>query len=157
MAKQSYSEKLKDPRWQKKRLEVMKANDFCCEICGDGESTLHVHHKEYFKNREPWDYDNKQLSVICEECHDNLHSQPDLLRMVCSFAPLDGPCNREELAFVIAGHLGIEYEKLLLWADAVSEPSPSMACNYEVGGKISDLQSRWLDEFWASYRADKIV
>lgn len=45
--KSSYSEKLKDPRWQKKRLEVMESNEFCCEMCGDNESTLHVHHKEY--------------------------------------------------------------------------------------------------------------
>jgi methionyl-tRNA synthetase len=57
----AYWEKLKDPRWQKLRLEAMQKADFHCERCGDGESTLNVHHKEYFKGREPWEYKPKQL------------------------------------------------------------------------------------------------
>jgi len=106
--KLTYYEKLKDPRWQKKRLEVMEHWDFSCELCGDSTSTLNVHHKEYFKNREPWDYQKEQLSCLCEECHESLHERGDILKLVCSYARLDGPENREELAILLAGYMGID-------------------------------------------------
>jgi hypothetical protein len=35
-----YSDKLKDPRWQKKRLEVFERDGWCCQCCGDSESPL---------------------------------------------------------------------------------------------------------------------
>ena len=112
-AKKTYYEKLKDPKWQKKRLEVMEFNNFSCEICGDSESPLNVHHKEYFKSVEPWEYEINQLSCLCENCHERLHDEFDILKWVCSQAKLDGLGNREELAFLIAGYIGIEYESIL--------------------------------------------
>lgn len=65
----TYSEKLRDPRWQRKRLEVMERDGFSCTICGNDESTLNVNHCYYGKNRAPWDYDIEHLITLCEECH----------------------------------------------------------------------------------------
>ena len=65
----TYLEKLKDPRWQKKRLEILQRDEWICQCCFDTESTLNVHHRIYSKNKEPWDYDNKYLLTLCEECH----------------------------------------------------------------------------------------
>ena len=65
----TYSEKLKDPRWQKKRLEILQRDNFTCQLCGDTETTLHIHHKKYFKNKEPWDINNKYLVTLCKHCH----------------------------------------------------------------------------------------
>lgn len=113
MAKKTYYEKLKDPRWQKKRLEVMADRFFSCEVCGDSESTLNVHHKEYFKDLEPWEYHKDQLACICENCHETLHGDIDFLKWVCSYANLDGPANRVELAYVLAGYIGMPYEGIL--------------------------------------------
>jgi hypothetical protein len=67
----SYFEKLKDPRWQKKRLEVFELNDWTCTACESKEKTLHVHHKAYKKNAEPWEYDINELDCLCESCHQN--------------------------------------------------------------------------------------
>jgi len=100
-----YWQKLKDPRWQKLRLEAMQNSEFSCHMCADDKSTLNVHHKEYFKGYEPWEYDIKQLSVLCESCHKDLHDNVDLFKWVGSYAHLDGPGNREELAFLICGYL----------------------------------------------------
>lgn len=69
----SYSEKLRDPRWQKKRLEIMQRDDFKCQECSDATSTLHVHHTRYIKGREPWDYPNGFLVTLCELCHEHSH------------------------------------------------------------------------------------
>lgn len=63
----SYSEKLKDPRWQKVRLQVLNRDEFTCQHCGDTEATLHVHHLSY--NGEPWEAENHLLITLCEVCH----------------------------------------------------------------------------------------
>jgi hypothetical protein len=70
----SYSEKLKDPRWQKKRLEILERDNFACTICGDEKSTLHVHHTVYLSGHEPWEYNEWQLITLCEDCHQSEHS-----------------------------------------------------------------------------------
>lgn len=83
MKKQSYSDKLKSPKWQKKRLEIMKRDKFTCKLCGDTETQLHVHHKEYIKGNDPWNYPNNLLVTICEHCHteieDILKEEPGIV------------------------------------------------------------------------------
>lgn len=71
--KKSYSEKLIDPRWQKKRLEILNRDHFRCRHCQDEKNTLHVHHLKYSKGKEPWEYDDRFLLTICEACHKNEH------------------------------------------------------------------------------------
>lgn len=71
--KKSYSEKLKDPRWQKKRLEILSRDNFTCRLCGDNKETLHVHHLKYYHGREPWDYEGRILLTECESCHKSEH------------------------------------------------------------------------------------
>lgn len=63
-----YSEKLKDPRWQKKRLEVLERDGFMCQMCACGEP-LQIHHIKYITGLEPWDYDPKFLVALCAWCH----------------------------------------------------------------------------------------
>jgi 5-methylcytosine-specific restriction endonuclease McrA len=65
----TYGEKLKDPRWQRMRLEVLSRTDFKCALCGMGDKTLHVHHRYYVSGRQPWDYPAHSLVSLCEGCH----------------------------------------------------------------------------------------
>ena len=69
MASQAYIELLKDPRWQRKRLEIMQRDDFTCTACGDKESTLNVHHRSYHRGAKPWEYEADILTTLCESCH----------------------------------------------------------------------------------------
>ena len=73
--KKTYSERLLDPRWQKKRLEIFERDGFTCVCCGDKEMTLHVHHLYYCKGREPWEYPNFALSTYCKSCHANAEEE----------------------------------------------------------------------------------
>ncbi len=66
----AYIEKLRDPRWQKKRLKILERDEWSCQICGDSTSTLHVHHRRYLRGKDPWDYDDALLTTLCEECHE---------------------------------------------------------------------------------------
>lgn len=69
----TYSDKLRDPRWQKKRLEVMQRDNWTCLVCGDKKSPLNVHHKRYFPLLDPWEYDISGLETLCEKCHAKHH------------------------------------------------------------------------------------
>lgn len=66
----NYSEKLKDPRWQKKRLKIFERDNWACRLCKSTENTLVVHHKLYLPNTEPWDYNDQYLTTLCENCHE---------------------------------------------------------------------------------------
>jgi hypothetical protein len=68
----TYLEKLKDPRWQKKRLEILNRDEFTCQFCFDKESTLHVHHVKYSNN--PWDINNQYLLSLCFDCHQSVEN-----------------------------------------------------------------------------------
>lgn len=65
----TYSEKLKDPRWQRCRLDTFERASWKCEECHIGTSTLTVHHVVYIKGRNPWEYRPDLLQCLCEPCH----------------------------------------------------------------------------------------
>ena len=69
----NYSELLKHPKWQKKRLEILERDKFECRACERKDKTLHVHHLYYDYDLKPWEYPNYDLITLCEYCHDILH------------------------------------------------------------------------------------
>jgi len=68
-----YIEKLKDPRWQKKRLEILNKYNWKCMHCGSTNKELHLHHRKYDKEKEPWEYKINDIFVLCKDCHFELH------------------------------------------------------------------------------------
>lgn len=76
----SYSEKLRDPRWQRRRLEIMQLALFQCQRCATIDVPLNIHHIVYRRGAEPWDYDDEDLACLCEDCHDREHRAIDMLR-----------------------------------------------------------------------------
>lgn len=65
----TYYQKLKDPRWQKKRLEVMQRDKFKCVSCGSGDKELQCHHLVYAESGNPWDVNNGNIITLCCGCH----------------------------------------------------------------------------------------
>jgi hypothetical protein len=98
----SYFEKLKDPRWQKRRLDVFQSANFACAYCSDATSPLHAHHLEYIKGKDPWDYDDSQLICLCDACHLHWHDR------------------RDELNGVLAGLTAIGLDRVTGYALAIS-------------------------------------
>lgn len=72
----NYSEKLLDPRWQKKRLKCMEYANWRCQICGVKDRTLHCHHSYYTKGKQPWQYPDGSIICICDKCHAKIHDRP---------------------------------------------------------------------------------
>lgn len=71
MGNKTYFEKLKDPRWQKMRLEIFERDQWECRYCKSKTQTLVVHHTYYLPGREPWEYEEQDLITLCIECHES--------------------------------------------------------------------------------------
>jgi hypothetical protein len=83
----TYSEKLKDARWLDFRREFIErrrirrhGQDFCDECGEETRGPLHVHHRLYLPNKEPWQYEDEQLRLLCEECHELIHATEEQAR-----------------------------------------------------------------------------
>lgn len=116
VTKSEYSKKLLDPRWQKLRLEVLASSDWKCAWCGNGLSdgeTLHVHHRQYFKGREPWEYEPGQLEVLCKGCHQDEHEKDDALLIVCSHVGRSLAVDRSFVASLILGLCGLDLKNAI--------------------------------------------
>lgn len=101
----TYSEKLRDPRWQRKRLKIMERDDFQCMKCMDSESTLNVHHCYYDYGKEPWDYPSKSLITLCEKCHKIeteivSGAKEDLIKILCQHGLLSDNFDSLSSAFL---------------------------------------------------------
>lgn len=86
-AKMTYSEKLKDPRWQRKRLEILQRDSFTCCLCSDQSTELHVHHKRYERNTAPWDYEDSNYSTLCKVCHEKVEELKSSIVELLSYDP----------------------------------------------------------------------
>lgn len=88
MSKQTYYEKLRSPQWQKKRLEIMQRDEFTCQQCFDKDTTLNVHHKNYTKGAEPWEYEDDNFITLCECCHKVNHETMDEIKRRIFYPPI---------------------------------------------------------------------
>lgn len=52
----TYTEQIKSPKWQKKRLKILERDEYTCKSCFNKEKTLHVHHLQYRKECNIWEY-----------------------------------------------------------------------------------------------------
>lgn len=87
----SYKDKLLDPRWQKRRLDILSRDKFTCQNCLGKENTLHVHHRIYISGYEPWEYDDYELITLCYECHkieeDIIRKKKELFKRLIQIYP----------------------------------------------------------------------
>lgn len=133
-----YSEKLRNPKWQKKRLEILEAAGWKCQACDAEDNTLAVHHLIYLSGHEPWDYPNDHLECLCEDCHSfreefneywgrSLAATKFCDHMLNFIKPLfDGRCPMEERVFGKNGHLYPDMAIKALWKriNLIKNPPP---------------------------------
>ena len=74
MSNTTKTDSYRDPRWQKKRLQVFERDGFKCVACGDVTSPLHAHHISY--NGQPWETPIDEIQTLCEDCHSSLPKHP---------------------------------------------------------------------------------
>lgn len=68
---------------------MLNAAGFACAQCNNKDETLHVHHKQYIKGRSAWEYDDEELVVLCESCHQREHEQADFINKLLACVPTE--------------------------------------------------------------------
>ena len=135
-----YAERLKDVRWQKKRLEILERAGWQCEDCGAAEGVcLNVHHQWYTSGAMPWEYENGCFVAVCEDCH---KTREEMKRFVAAHFPRLCPDLQYELHEIVRSSLaeGVETD----WMVALSVLStmihwwhnPSSLSRRIAGGKL---------------------
>ena len=74
----TYSQQLRDRRWQQKRLKILERAGWSCQQPGckhpdDDRVMLVVHHRNYRSGKKAWEYGDADLVTLCERCHDKIH------------------------------------------------------------------------------------
>jgi hypothetical protein len=151
----TYSEKLKDPRWQKRRLEVMDRDKFTCRKCNEATKTLNVHHRYYRKGAAPWEYPIEALITLCEPCHkeveariafmnENIHRQEStqqiFFRLLCAELG-EGPYQNGCFPWLIdsiADFLDI-YENAVTYDNFIVNPEMMDYCRTELQRQTYDI------------------
>ena len=134
MANNSYSDLLQNALWQKKRLEIMQRDNFSCVKCGRGindGTMLNVHHKIYYPNRKPWEYEDNCLETLCVDCHKNEHAIP--LKKEKDFSCAE---KRPKSA---KGHMKIPFYRSLLKPKLNLSPSEKILYSFWAAKSIQQL------------------
>lgn len=90
-----YSDQLRDPRWQRKRLEIMQRDGFKCRRCKTDSEPLHVHHCFYKKGEPPWSYPSQSLITLCDSCHKLQHEIGDCSSVLINLLKQTGFCETD--------------------------------------------------------------
>lgn len=70
-----YNEQLNDPRWKKRRVDILIRDKHTCQICGYLGPNVNVHHKKY--TGMAWEAPDEDLITLCKDCHYKTH-RPEL-------------------------------------------------------------------------------
>lgn len=76
-----YEERLKDSRWISKSKAIKQRDNFRCTKCRSSKR-IQVHHKVYVSGRKPWEYDDRYLVTLCNECHEKEHADKHISEFV---------------------------------------------------------------------------
>ena len=74
----TYNDLLLSPLWINKRKKILIRDNNRCRSCGKSER-LDVHHRQYHiikstgKFKLPWEYNDRYLITLCENCHYSGH------------------------------------------------------------------------------------
>ena len=64
------AEKLKDPRWQTRRLKILQRDEWACQLCSDMSAILVVHHRYCIEAGDPWDAPDEAFVTLCQRCNE---------------------------------------------------------------------------------------
>lgn len=153
MKKLTYMEQLQHPNWQRKRLEVMNAAGFVCELCGDKDTMLQVHHRRYVKGRMAWEYEAGELQCLCKKCHGESHDSKDFFDRV--FAQFH-PSSTRTLAELLIG-FGEEFVDQSMWIDLEDTRFARVGAIAWYACSLDDQEIIELQQFCMNYPPDCLI
>lgn len=70
--KTKYERYLETDKWKQIARNACARAKYKCQLCGEKNQTLHVHHNTYEHRYREAEYP-EDLIVLCKDCHTNLH------------------------------------------------------------------------------------
>lgn len=70
-----YQEFLSTDYWQIISKYLYSASNYTCQICGDQDIELNIHHKTYEHRGEEHIFWLTDLIVLCHKCHSKIHNK----------------------------------------------------------------------------------
>lgn len=71
--------KYKEKEWFKFKEKIFELDNYTCVKCNRSRKKdgiiLQVHHKEYIKDKKPWEYDINFCETLCKCCHAEEHGK----------------------------------------------------------------------------------
>lgn len=67
----SYTDDIKEPLWQKRRVLIFERDGYKCQ-CPQHKGrqySLEVHHIDYIPGNKIWEYPDDMLITLCKACH----------------------------------------------------------------------------------------
>lgn len=83
MKKMSYYESLLDQRWREKRKTILHRDNHTCKRCQKQGVVLEVHHRLYKNGLMAWEYENKDLISLCNQCHSDITAEIRASYKIC--------------------------------------------------------------------------
>lgn len=77
MNKEQYAALLLTVEWKDRRKKILKLDNNTCIGCNSTKN-LCIHHLYYEGGKKPWNYPNKCLVTLCNECHYKEHFGKDI-------------------------------------------------------------------------------
>lgn len=93
----AYADQLRDPRWQKKRLEIFQRDNFTCVSCGNKTKNLQAHHAVYPRKAFMWELPLEFFQTLCFECHAIRQELTDKIVDALRISIKDVPAERLEI------------------------------------------------------------
>ena len=79
MTREEYRSLLNSDYWKGYSYAIVKERDWTCEDCGKKfqyqRNMLNVHHLIYHNDNKPWQYNKKELLLLCKDCHAKRHGK----------------------------------------------------------------------------------
>ncbi|MBF0279108.1 MAG: hypothetical protein HQM13_15010 [SAR324 cluster bacterium] len=150
----SFQKKLKDPQWEKRRIEVLENAQWRCQLCGSKKEELHVHHSYHEKGKNPWDYPDSALIALCHSCHAEKTHKPSFLsfnesRFLFAFIGENLERIAADLSIVARGR---RHEDMRRHVDRYWELKKNLALFVSILGKMKEVgligegETEWLNE-----------
>jgi len=85
-----FNKQYKDVRWENKRLEIYRRDNWHCRRCQRTKLKLNAHHLYYDRGLKLWEYENESLVSLCDDCHKHIHIDLKKLAGIIAFKMITG-------------------------------------------------------------------
>lgn len=143
--KDDFLESYNTAEWQRKKNRILERDNYTCQICGDTESAMQVHHISYKHcNGKAYNALDGELITLCEKCH--LADDGDHSSFYCGYITLLSKFDKDRPVILINDDKEIAKKIWMSMKCFVLICFKLKGHNYWNVGFKSDAENNWFEE-----------